>query len=713
MRSRGSALAPALVGLTAGLALFAFMFGWDLPLASAPFWANPKGDMLIMTGGFEAWLTEPWRFPPAVTTRLTGQPVSIVFTDSIPWLALLLKALGLGRVFSPLGLFLLISYVLQPLAMQALLRSLGVRSPWALAAGGLLALLAPPWIARQFGHVALSAHWLLLFTLALCVSSARFGLTWRRAAAFAFLAALAAGVHAYHLPPIGAAFGAALLSELLQRRTGALARTAGAAVLVLASLGLSAWVLGYGVGRGVSGGSAALGFYSMNLLAPFAPQGSFLFGDRWAGQWFTAPFDGTGAQTFEGYQFLGIGALGLLVLGAAIALARPTRRGEFGLWAARFGPLALAMLLLTAAAAGPGAYLGTSLLYDLPKPTGTAAELIGLFRCYGRLFWMVGYLLVALAVAATARLPGRLAAPLLGVIVVLQAVDTSPLRAGVRSVFAKPDTPLYPAGLATAPTIRNRPWVFSPTYFCLSGPMERQAQMQLARLGVITGGAANSFPTARNPDDPCDGPPLDLRRTAAPDDRRIVVSLAPADQTGGPVDAFARRADCYRLAQGIICGRGLDGVPGLEPIRPTPAAEQAARRSVIRFDRGFRPAANLTGWSGPEASGAWSLGKAAEVELIAPSDLKPDEPLRIALTALAYAAPRAAGQTVVLKVNGRRIARLDVAADAFRTYEAGIPPGLLAAANPFVLRIETPQSRSPGSDPRVLGIAVQELKLGP
>jgi hypothetical protein len=72
----------------AAILLFSGVFGLGLLSADHPFWVNPANDMTIMLGGYEALLHAPWRFPPAVVTSLTGVPVSIVYTDSLPWLSL-------------------------------------------------------------------------------------------------------------------------------------------------------------------------------------------------------------------------------------------------------------------------------------------------------------------------------------------------------------------------------------------------------------------------------------------------------------------------------------------------------------------------------------------------------------------------------------------------------------------------------------------------
>ncbi|MET3665522.1 DUF6311 domain-containing protein [Caulobacter sp. 1776] len=568
-------IAFALAATAIPILLCGFMFGFDIPLASAKFWTLPKGDMAAMTAAWEAFARQPWCWPLTTVTGLTDKPVSLVFTDSIPWLALLLKATGLSGVFTPVGLFLFLSYPLQVWGMVGLLRALGVADRWILLLGGLLALVFPAWIARQFGHIALSGHWILLLAVTLSVRAAREGLTWARAGGFAGLLALAAGVHAYHLVPIVACFGAAALSELVQRRSGAWLRVPAALALASAALGIAVWLLDYKDGLGMTGGAAALGFYSMNLVGPVWPQASALAGQAWTGDWFPDVVDATGGQSFEGFQYLGAGVLAL-VLGMAgfeTTLA-VRRRGVSAAFWIRWTPMLLAMAVLTLWALGWSVYAFKTHLYDLPKPSGDLAEKVGGLRAHGRFFWTVGYLLLALGVTWTSRLPRRTGLAVLTAALALQAVDTSPLRTGVRHVFAEPDWIAYPRALTDSPATAGRPWVFAPAYFCSPSQRDLRAIKQMTLAIVRNGGTSNTFATARNNDPPCDPPNPMILNDAAPGDRRITVVMRNEQPRGGFMTPIAQRSDCFWFGRGIACGRDLRGLKGLRPLRPGELAQR-------------------------------------------------------------------------------------------------------------------------------------------
>src|SRR6185312_9444888 len=141
---------PEVCAILAALGLFAFVFGPGIVDAQAPIWRRPPGDMAMMVAGELAALREPWTFPILVTRHMTWPaPVSLVYTDSIPWMTAALKAAHLGGVFSHLGLFLLVSYLLQGLAAVALMRAAGARHPAILLGAAAFAMTCPAWLMRQ------------------------------------------------------------------------------------------------------------------------------------------------------------------------------------------------------------------------------------------------------------------------------------------------------------------------------------------------------------------------------------------------------------------------------------------------------------------------------------------------------------------------------------------------------------------------------------
>ncbi len=208
--------APSLAGLTIGLAAFLLVYG-PAPL-------DPTRDDWLLGGYIETDLLQHYAAWLAIKNRGLGWPLTFTtglnwpagaaaaLADCIPLLAVpfgLLRGL-LPDTFQYFGLFVCGSLMLQGEAAVRLLRLFTKRMEWMLG-GAALFCLSPILLERAFRHTALCAHWLILYALWLYFKSAGEGLSVRRAAGFAALAALAASIHLYFVPMVLAiAFAAGL-----------------------------------------------------------------------------------------------------------------------------------------------------------------------------------------------------------------------------------------------------------------------------------------------------------------------------------------------------------------------------------------------------------------------------------------------------------------------------------------------------------------------
>ena len=82
-------------------------------------------------------------------------------------------------------------------------------------------------------------------------------------------------------------------------------------------------------------------------------------------------------------------------------------------------------------------------------------------------------------------------------------------------------------------------------------------------------------------------------------------------------------------------------------------------------------------------------------------------PVRTLLTAGGVALAVA----VAVSLGGRSAAALEVDPRDFAVYRIAIPPEVLAPGEPLEVAFDLPDARSSAGDPRVLGIAVQTVKI--
>lgn len=336
---------------------------------------------------------------------------SIVFTDSIPLLAVLGKLLSplLPARFQYFGWWGLLCYALQGGLAQAILARLGgVRSGqrarcWATVAGAGVLVFFPALTVRMFAHTALAANWLVLLALWLLLrSDALLPSTGRACLAWGMMGLLCAGVHLYYLPMVGIVLVGYALRRGLQKR-GAAAVAApvlaycGAALAELVLLGaFAANFAGYSNGY-LNGADLA------NLFVP-----------------------GLNAS-WEQDVYIGLGGVLACVLAAAAVLLACVR-GQAGrlaaflrrhrIWTAVLG----AVLLLDAAAAmGNTVTLGGHTLCTVNIPQ-ILMDVWAMFSSCARLAWLDGMLLILLACGLLLRLwGGRAAAALLAACTLAQA----------------------------------------------------------------------------------------------------------------------------------------------------------------------------------------------------------------------------------------------------------------------------------------------------
>ncbi|GFK95057.1 hypothetical protein NNJEOMEG_02910 [Fundidesulfovibrio magnetotacticus] len=410
-------IAGTLLALAAGLLAWAALGGWRI--------LDPSGTGWLLQGDFaQHWLgwqffreTPFWQLPLGRNDNW-GLTIgsTVVFTDSIPLLALAFKAVSgwLPRHFQYFGLWTLGCLLLQALLGARLLRLLGADRPCAVLGAGFFAL-APPLLFRLQGHMALAGQWLLLAALLL-----HLGRAFRPARWLALLAA-ALLTHAYLFAMVFAVFLADLARRALRReaRAGRLAWT------LAAALGLTAALMAL-VGYFAAGESGAGGFgvFRLNLNALFNPL------DRWSAY---LPRLADGYGDFEGFNYLGLGGMAALALALGLRLARGSRVGLPPLV-----PLAALCALLTLFALSDRVALGRTELLHIPLPA-LLEKLGATFRSSGRFFWVPFYALLALSLARVATaLPPRAARTALALLLALQVADLRPGLASLDERFATP-----------------------------------------------------------------------------------------------------------------------------------------------------------------------------------------------------------------------------------------------------------------------------------
>lgn len=399
---------------------------------------DPTRTAWLMNGDpTTAWLGwEFFRQAPLLQWPLGANPnyglaigSSIVFSDSIPLLALLFKPFSalLPTPFQYLGFWLLCCFVLQAVFAWKLL-SICTESAWLKLLGTVFFLIAPALVWRLHQHYALAAHWIVLAALYGYFSRTRPALYWMALLVAAVL------VHAFLFVMAGVIWAADLVHRLWSKQTGPRNLALYALACVSAVL-LAMWAAGYFM-LGGEPGAFGFGYYRMNLLSLIDG------GEVWAQQsWSKVLRDQPQtAGDYEGFNFLG---LGILCLGfvASVELSR-LQRADFN--AATVVPICAAALMLFVFALSNRVAYGAHEVLVYPWPE-FALKIGNAFRSSGRMFWPVYYLsYLAIFFLLFRHANRRYAVAVCAALLFAQLSDSAPALSGFRERFsqAKWQTPL-------------------------------------------------------------------------------------------------------------------------------------------------------------------------------------------------------------------------------------------------------------------------------
>ena len=574
-----------LIALLIGLAMTLRVFPHWALTGGLPPGAPPVPDFAQHAMGQIYFFAQPWQssFQSLLVARQLDAPngVNIALTDSIPLLALLSKLLRplLPPFDQTITLYQAVAWVMQPVAGVFALRGAGERRWLPGLAVALMAASMPSFLHRLW-HAALSGHWLLLLALGLYLRIVRGS----RTAIFSSccLPVILLLVHPYLMVMASVLLLAAPVTQWVRHDPAwraSLASWTFSSVLVL----LTGQLLGYW-GNGSDGG---YGYYSMNLAGPFWPTLSGLF----PGIAFT-PADGTGGQA-EGYQYLGLGLLGLIAISLAGCRQWPrTIRRHPG--------LLIACMAFAAGAVTNWVFFLHARVLHIPFPSLLLAQLRG----SGRLFWPVSYVLLLGSILAVLRLLPRAGILLVLAAALLQVADAGELRRVDRNSLTEPLAYSFDQPRLYAILREHTALSVLPTFPCNGGGTA--PAMDLLWLAAQSRLSISSMYAARSSHEQACVPQGAMQSRPAPGEVRVVL---PGFE--GLLAALPNsQADCRVLVPFTVCSRQsalLAGLPSTD-IRTLPMS------ALLPVQLGSAGGgALMSGWSKPVpgVTGAWSNAPSA------------------------------------------------------------------------------------------------------
>ncbi|MCS4608066.1 hypothetical protein KW485_16010 [Enterobacter kobei] len=298
---------------------------------------------------------------------------SIVFTDSIPLIAFLLKPFSkmLPDIFQYTGIWLMLCLVFQALGSYILVRNRTQSKIYALLCVPLFCL-SPVMFFRMSGHFALSAHFLIIASIILYYNKNNFG-KWLA------LICISALIHFYLTAMILSIYMAFLIKVISEDRER-IKQCALWASATFVSLFIVMYSAGYFV---IADGADGFGYglYKLNLLSFFNP----MYHD------FSSIISPSVLMPgdYEGFAYLGLGVAVLIIFSfISFCLKRGTTYTSL--------PLIFVCFLLFLFAVSNNIFAGDRNLLLLPLPE-FALKIANIFRSSGRFIWPVIYIAILLS----------------------------------------------------------------------------------------------------------------------------------------------------------------------------------------------------------------------------------------------------------------------------------------------------------------------------
>ena len=706
----GVAMAHA-SALLIGAIVFLIVLGPSFLAGHAPFLETPLADVAAEQASYVLVARAPWHLPvfglPDVNTP---EGANAVFMGGMPLYALVARLLRpfVHQSTAMLGMWYLICYALQGHSFFVLMRQVTRKEPLLLALASLSGVLAYAFVTR-FGHISLCAHFTVIYAMAAAMQTQQEGADWRRGLAWlALLNVVALLIFAYLAVPTFALFGGAVLGLLHKRKlglVGAAAITAAFLALMLSVAGLAGFF--WSVQRAEPVDMSSYSELGFNIGSLFIPPQSILF-----------PRQALIREWWGGDFYLGVGVMALLVL-AVLADAR-----ALGTTMVRNWPLAGVLAILLAYAVSNKVAFGPYVLFEYPLPAWLQ-PVLGIVRAGGRLFWPIGYLVMATAFGVVVRAyRPRVAGGLVAGAALLSVVEASGSTSFVRFLaFTPPPLPVAWSGLQDVMDAHRAVRVY-PSFWCNPGaddtPKRRlHAEIQLtsARAGL----ASNSAITVRKMKD-CDRENATMGQDVLrPGELDIFTSpeVARAALDGRPeaVSGACRQFDLVP-SSGVMCSIDWtrDTALPISQLQPLTTLWPAlAEGDTIDFGvhGNWERFAGSGWWVASDGSTTWTEGDQSSLRFDIAGNTRPRH-LSLVLKAIPAIGPGAPTRTVDVALNGRQVARWTFGRMEMTSRTVNIPPDLIPGN--IVLSLEEDGHRSfkeqgLGDDPRHGGLAVQSVRL--
>ena len=375
------------------------------------------GDGMQHYYGWMAFRNSPWKFPLGLFDGVTyPDATSIIFTDSLPWLAILFKLLSpiLPWNFQYFGIWAIFCYVMMAILIVKILSDY-TQNPIMLLASVVMMSYISSVIIRQFSHEALGGQWILLLAWDLFLDIYKNKATKKLVAKSALIGFLASGTHIYFLPMCGIILVGGMVLDFLKNKEKL--RPIVLLGTYLCVVVLSVWILG-----GFSSGTEIV-------------NEEFTYGNManlntlWNPVTYSAFFKGLGLYSQgqdDGSAYLGLGFFFVIACDLVLILWNRKKAKHQQKEKVLVIPLVAIFVMTLWFSTYPLVCYGEKILFSTKLP-GIVDQLMSVFRCCGRAAWVVSFGIMIFSFILLCRENKRLISIFLIVAALLQGLDVQPV----------------------------------------------------------------------------------------------------------------------------------------------------------------------------------------------------------------------------------------------------------------------------------------------
>ncbi len=360
--------------------------------------------------GWRAFRSSKWHFPIGMIDTLAyPYLISIIFTDSIPLLAVFCKMLSpvIPAGFQYFGMWGLLCFVLQAYFSAKLFRRFSIGKKLIVTVS-VLFLFSPVMIQRMFWHTSLAAQWLILMAFDLIINFENYAVSRRLFFYVALLGFLTASIHIYFVLICGIIIVGLCIKDFAVYR-----KSCRELLILLMYLVPAFCVVGIlgGFSSSMKAADDGLGYFSANLNTLFNPQGwSSMFKDLSIAK----------VGQYEGFAWIGAGILFGFFFSIILFLNNDSEFRQYKTSMIAFTLIAVFSFLF---AISPRITFGDKILSDLTIPE-KLRDYWAVFRSSGRVMWPVVYIIMIFSVFVLSKtLNQRLTGFVFIVILLIQVCD--------------------------------------------------------------------------------------------------------------------------------------------------------------------------------------------------------------------------------------------------------------------------------------------------